>query len=66
MVGKNGGQDYVCAMIMFRPIFLCAVFSWLALTAAAQAQKARSATCLDGRRRRLSSFLSEFDQVFPC
>ena len=32
---------------------------------AAQAQKARFATCLDGRRCRLSSFLSEFDQVLP-
>ena len=41
MVGKNGGQDYVCAMTMFRPIFLCVVLSWLALTAAAQAQEAK-------------------------
>ena len=40
-VGKNGGRDYVCAMTIFHPVFLCAVLSWLALTAGAQAQEAK-------------------------
>ena len=41
MVGKNGGRDYVCVMIVFRLIGLCAVFYGAALTAGAQAQEAK-------------------------
>ncbi len=38
MVGKNGSQDYVCAMTKFR-LSLFAALSWAALTATAQAQE---------------------------